>query len=205
MGAGPHWDSAYILFVSSWHLNTSGRVDSLSLILRSSPSGEMTLYWCLPNSTHIFYISFCLKMIFLVCFIVPSVLFFSPLLCFSFMLPPIFNLNLISIFLALSVQGFIIWGKFPSASEVLLFFPEWDFKTETRRNYFWEVFSELSKLTWFSLSVQLETTGWPLPLWNSIVIGCWLHSRVIPLKKTVAFGHLYVSRSTRFSILFFEL
>lgn len=144
MGAGPHWDSAYISFVSSWHLNTSGRVDSLSLILRSSPSGDMTLYWCLPNSTHIFYISFCLKMIFLVCFIFPSVLFFSPLLCFSFMLPPTFNLNLISIFLALSVQGFIIWGKFPSASEVLLFFPEWDFKIQTKCNYFWEVFSELS-------------------------------------------------------------
>ena len=149
----------------------------------------MTLYWCLPKSPHIFYIIFCLKMIFLIRFIFPSVLFFS-LLCFSFMLPPIFNLNSVSISLALPLQGFIIWGKFPSASEVLLFCPEWDFKTQTRCTYFWEVFSELSKLTWFSLSVQLETTGWPLPLWNSIVIGCWLHSCVISILLFWIIKHL---------------
>lgn len=132
--------------------------------------------------------------------------FFPPLLCFSFMLPPNFNLNLISIFLALSRQVFIIWGKFPSASEeVFLFFPEWDFKSQTRCNCFWAVFSELSKLTWFFLAMQQGTTGWPLPLWHSIVFGCWLHSCVIPLKETLAFGHLYVSCSTRFSVLFFEL
>ena len=146
MGPGPHWDSSYISSVSSWRLNTSGRVDSLSLILRSSPSGKVILYWCLPESAYIFYITFCLKMIFLICFIFPSILFFPPLLCFSFMLPPNFNLNLISIFLALSRQVFIIWGRFPSASEeVFLFFPEWDFKSQTRCNCFWAVFSELSK------------------------------------------------------------